>query len=311
MSAVLVTGANGFVGRTLCQCLEASGKQVRRAMRRPGTGADFVVGDIGPATDWQLALEGCTTVIHLAARVHVMQDTATDPLAAFREVNTFGTLNLARQAARQGVRRLVFVSSVKVNGESGAFTGRDQPAPEDPYGCSKAEAELGLQAISKETGIEIVVVRPPLVYGPGVGANFLRLVRAVERGLPLPFGAVENQRSLVYIGNLASAIAICADHPAAAGKTYLVSDGSDVSTKELVQLIARQLGRSPRLVGVPAPLLRLAGRVFGKQQEIERLLGSLTVDSGEIRRDLGWMPPFTLEQGLEQTIEWYRRTDDR
>ncbi len=316
---VLVTGASGFVGRELCACLEAGEHEVVRAARQPrGEGGDVIVGDIGLDTDWRFALtpspsplgrgESVDVVVHLAARVHVMHDEATDPLAEFRKVNVEGTLNLARQAAAAGVRRFVFLSSVKVNGE-----GRDVPyretdaaAPQDAYAVSKWEAEQGLMAIAQETGMEVVILRPPLVYGPGVGANFLRLLRMVERGVPLPLGAIDNRRSLLYLGNLVDAIALCLAHPAAANRTYLVADGEDVSTPELIRRLAALMGGPARLWPVPPGLLELAGKLVGKSAEVQRLLGSLAVDSGAIRRELGWQPPFTLEEGLAETVRWYR-----
>lgn len=306
MASILVTGANGFVGRAVCDRLETTGRSVKRAVRRASRPNEIEVGDIGSRTDWQSALAECDAIVHLAARVHVMHDQAADPLDEFREVNTRGTLNLARQAAQSGIKRFVFLSSVKVNGESGLFGADDEPAPQDAYGVSKAEAEEGLREIARETGMEVVILRPPLIYGPGVGANFFRLMRAVDKGMLLPFGLVKNRRSLVYLGNLVGAIVCCLDHPAAAGKTYLVSDADDVSTPELVALIANALGRSPRLFPVPPGLMRFAGRLLGKGQEVDRLLGSLAVDSSAMHRDLQWTPAFTIQQGLSATAAWYR-----
>ncbi|MDB5796429.1 MAG: hypothetical protein JWP36_331 [Paucimonas sp.] len=306
MSAVLVTGANGFVGSALCASLERQGIEVRRAVRDAKSATESGVGEIGPDTDWTGALAGCDTVVHAAARVHVMRDSADDPLAAFRAVNTAGTLNLAAQAAAAGVRRLVFISSVKVNGEAGHHAAQDEPAPADPYGVSKAEAEAGLHKIGAASGLETVVIRPPLVYGPGVGANFLRLMRAVDRGMVLPFGRVENRRSLIFVGNLASGIAQCLTHPAAAGRTWMISDGQDLSTPELVTMLAHHLGRPPRLMPVPVPVMRWAAAALGKSQEADRLLGNLTVDSDPIRNELGWQAPYSVDQGLAATVAWYR-----
>ena len=304
---VLVTGANGFVGRALCPVLTAAGQFVRPATRVAPTPGTVAVGDIGPDTDWRAALGGCSAVVHLAARVHMLRDETADPLAAYRAVNTEGTLNLARQAAAAGVRRLVFVSSIKVNGEGRAapYSEADPAAPEAPYALSKWEAEQGLWAIARETSMEVVVLRPPLLYGPGVGANFLHLLRAVERGWPLPFGHVHNRRGLLYLGNLVDAIRVCLTHPAAAGKTYLVADAEVVSTPELIRRLARARGRPARLLGVPPAWLYLAARVAGRSAEMDRLLGSLWVDAGAIGRDLGWQPPFHLDQGLAATCrEW-------
>ena len=340
---ILVTGANGFVGKSLCRSLLADGCSVLRALRcgdatLPEGIETAVVGDIGPDTDWRFALtpggngESVDAVVHLAARVHVMRDGAADPLAEFRKVNVEGTLNLARQAAVAGVRRFVFLSSVKVNGEGfphpgtepphpgppprggrewsggerGVYDEADAPAPQDAYAVSKWEAEQGLAAIAQETGMEVVVLRPPLVYGPGVGGNFLRLLRLVERGVPLPLGAVDNRRSLLYLGNLVDAIALCLAHSAAANRTYLVSDGEDISTSDLIRKLAAQMGRRARLLPVPAALLEWGGRLVGKGAEAQRLLGSLAVDSGRIRSELGWRPPFTLDEGLAETVRGYR-----
>jgi nucleoside-diphosphate-sugar epimerase len=313
---VLVTGANGFVGRGVVDALSKSSFGVRTAVRHSSrasslAGHEAVVGDISPDTQWEEALLGVSMVVHLAARVHVMHDTTTDPLTEFRKVNVLGTERLAREAARAGVRRFVYVSSIKVNGEStnahsGAFAEKNAPNPQDPYGVSKWEAEQALHRVAQETGLEVVIVRPPLVYGPGVGANFLRLLKLVHKGVPLPFGLINNQRSLVYVGNLANAIITCLEHPAATGQTYLVSDGEDVSTPELIRHVAHALGRPARLLAVPPALLRVAGQLTGKSSEVERLLDSLVIDSSKIRRELGWAPPFTMEQGLAETADWYK-----
>ncbi len=294
---VLVTGATGFVGRALVAGLEAEGVAVEVATRQR-------VGDIGVATDWTAALSGCSTVIHLAARVHVMRDEAIDPLQVFREVNVGGTLNLARQAAQAGVRRFVFLSSIKVNGEGRdePYRESDLPSPLDAYAISKWEAEQGLRQIEQETGMEVVVLRPPLVYGQGVKANFQRLLAAVDKGWPLPLGAVVNRRSLLYLGNLVDAIQLCLVHPAAAGRTYLLSDGEDVSTPELIRRLARVMERPARLLAVPPAWFELGGRVLGRGAEVRRLLGSLRIDGSAIREELGWVPPYTLDQGLAETV---------
>lgn len=315
---VLVTGASGFVGRALCGALLQPGHSTHslvRAVRTPrGLPGECVVGDMGGTADWRHALQDVQVVVHLAARVHVMHDKTKNPLAAFRLVNTAGTLNLARQVAAAGVRRFVFVSSIKVNGEerATAYTEVDTPAPEDAYALSKWEAEQGLRQIAAATGLEVVILRPPLVYGPGVGANFLALLRAVARGMPLPLGAINNQRSLIYVGNLADTIVRCLEHPAAAGKTFLVSDAETVSTTELIRRMAAALGRPARLLPVPPSLLHAAARLAKKFPKgrtapalTRRLLDSLAIDSRAIRRDLDWSPPFTLNEGLRQTAQWY------
>jgi len=280
----------------------------RRLPQRPVPGVDYVAtGDLGGATDWRAALAGCDVVVHLAARVHVMSDAASEPLAEFRKVNTVATLNLARQAAAAGVRRFVFVSSVKVNGagRDAPYCESDTPAPQDPYAISKWEAEQGLARIAAEAGLEVVILRPPLVYGPGVGANFLRLMQLVEKGWPLPFGRVDNRRSLLFLGNLVDAIRLCLAHPAAAGKTYLVSDGDAVATPELLRLLAAAMERRPRLLPLPASLIRLAGSLLGQSAEVSRLLDSLVLDSRRIREELHWRPPYTLAEGINQTVRAY------
>ena len=316
MSRILVTGANGFIGQSLCAEALRRGLQVRGATRSAcelPAGAEFaVVGAIDSETDWADALRGVDVVIHLAARVHVMKDTAADPLAEFLKVNLHGTANLARQAARAGVKRLVYVSSVKVNGErtteTRPFVESDKPAPQDPYGISKMQAEQALHRVARETGLEVVVVRPPLVYGPGVKGNFAQMLSVVARGIPLPLASVHNQRSLLCVGNLVDALIVCATHPAAAGQTYLVSDGEDVSTPDLLRRLGTAMGHPARLFSCPPSFLKFAGRLTGKSEQIERLLGSLQVDSDKIRRDLNWQPPFSLQQGLQATADWYRNT---
>jgi len=309
--ATLVTGANGFIGRILCDALAASGRRVRKAVRAPDPGSPdaVAIGDIGPATDWRAALEGVREVVHLAARTHVLRETAADPLAEYRRINVAGTEQLARTAAACGARRLVFLSSVKVNGEqTGArpYTEDDAPRPEDAYGVSKWEAEQALSRVAAATGLEVVVLRPPLVYGPGVKGNFLRLMNLVARGTVLPLGAIANRRSLVYAGNLAGAIVTALAAPQAAGRTYLVSDGEDVSTPELARAIARALGVRPRLASAPPALLRFAAALAGRRAEFARLAGSLQVDSSRLRRELAWRPALTLAQGLAVTARWYR-----
>ena len=312
---VLVTGATGFVGSFLCRALLAAGFAVRGTLLTGENPASLAAGvqpvviePLSSETPWDAALAGIDIVIHLAARVHVMDDPSADPLDTFRKVNVDGSLKLARDAAKAGVARLVFISSVKVNGEetAKAYTGDSAPDPSDPYGISKWEAECGLREIAGATGLELVVVRPTLVYGPGVKANFLNMLKAVQRGVPLPLAGIQNKRSLLYVGNLADALVVCAGHPSAAGKTYLLSDGVDVSTPELIKRSAAALGVSARLLPFPAGLMVLAGKLTGKGAAVQRLRGSLSVDSTAIRAELGWRPPFTMEAGLAQTAQWFK-----
>jgi len=313
---ILVTGATGFVGRFLCTRLLTEGWNVRGTVLASENPASLVNGvvsvvvePLGSDTPWSLALSGIDTIIHLAARVHIMDDPSADPLTEFRKVNTEGTKQLAREAAKAGVKRLVFISSIKVNGEESSipYTDVSPVQPSDPYGISKCEAELALRQIEAETGLEVVIVRPTLVYGPGVKANFLNMMKVVHRRIPLPLGSIKNKRSLVYIGNLVDALAACATHPAAAGQTFLVSDGEDVSTPELVRRTASALGVSARLFPVPSSIIHLAGKLIGKSAAVNRLSGSLTVDSTKIRRELGWTPPFTMEEGLKKTAGWFKK----
>ncbi len=263
------------------------------------------VGDIGPTTDWTHALQDVTCVVHCAARVHVMHEQASEPIKLFRRVNTEGTLNFARQAAASGVRRFVFVSSLKVNGETTApgqaFSAQGTPAPQDPYGISKWEAEMGLLALSAATGMEVVIVRPPLVYGPAVKANFASLMRVVRRGVPLPLGAVTaNRRSLVALDNLVDLLITCTIHPAAAGQTFLVSDGEDLSTTELLRRVGHAVGKPARLIPVPSALLTLGARLLGKGAVSQRLLGSLQADISHTKTTLDWAPPVSVDEGLRR-----------
>lgn len=314
MSRFLVTGAGGFVGRPLCKELFQRGYQVRAAMRTHGQlsagGETVIVGTIDAETKWDHALRGVDTVIHLAARVHVMKDKAADPLTEFLKVNLYGTANLAQQAARAGVKRLVFVSSVKVNGEQTTeaqpFAESDEPDPQDPYAVSKLQAEQVLKSIAQDTGLEVVIVRLPLVYGPGVKGNFLRLLAAIDKGIPLPLAGTHNLRSLVYAGNLVDALIACATHPAAAGQTYLVRDGEDISTAMLVEKIARALGRKNRAYYFPPGLMRAVATLLGRAEQVDRLFGSLRVNDQKIRSELAWVPLYSMEQGLFATAEWYR-----
>ena len=379
---VLVTGANGFIGRALCKKMLAEGWQVRGAVRSkvnrvalPAGVVAVSIGSIGSDTEWGEALAGIDTVVHLAARVHVLDDAASDPLAAYRQVNVEGTKCLAIAAVNVGVKRLVYISSVKVNGEStgdesrgqrsevrgrrsevgdqraegrgqkiedqddwmsscgtdgrqrsevslrpiGAyapvggrgsvskefFSEKDVPEPQDPYAVSKWEAEQILHDVGADTGLEVVILRPPLVYGPGVRGNFLRFQRLVSTGLPLPLASVRNQRSLIYVGNLVDAIITCLLHPKAAGESFLVSDGQDVSTPELIRLMAEAMNKKACLLSFPPSLLKIMGKLTGRSAEIERVVGSLCVDSSKIRVMLGWKPQFTVEEGIRKTSADY------
>ena len=366
---ILITGANGFIGRGLCDKLLSDGYQVRGAVRGatqmtalPSGVEGVQVGDIGPETDWSEALSGIEGIVHLAARVHVMDDLADDPLAEFRKVNTAGTLNLAWQAVVAGVKRVVFISSIKVNGEGtgddpqitrirkrgtrdggqttgwvplrermtsmtgmdeslrdwrwipfgkddllrkewldgreAVFSEGDVPCPQDPYAVSKWEAEQGMLAIAEETGLEVVIIRPPLVYGPGVKANFRLLMKWVQRGVPLPLGAVHNKRSFVALDNLVSFIIHCIDHPKAANEVFLISDGEDVSTTELLQKMARAFGKRSFLLPVPVGLMTFVAGLLGKRDVAERLFGSLQVDSFKARDLLGWEPVVSMDEAL-------------
>jgi UDP-glucose 4-epimerase len=265
---------------------------------------EAVIGDVGSSTDWRMMLSGCDAVVHLAARVHMMRDDVLDPLALYREINTEATLNLARQVAEVGVKRFVFLSSIKVNGEGGdaAYRENDAPAPADAYAISKWEAEQGLRQIARDTGLEIVILRPPLVYGPGVKANFLRLMQWVRKGWPLPLGAIRNRRSLLYLGNLVDAIRLCVEHPDAAGQTFLLDDGEAVSTPDLIRAVAHAIGQTARLLAVPVRVIEFVGVLFGKRAAVARLTGSLWVDSSLIRSRLNWTPPYSMEAGLAATV---------
>jgi nucleoside-diphosphate-sugar epimerase len=307
---VLVTGANGFIGQSLCDHLAAVGHNVVRAVRcASGLQHEIIIGAIDGTSNWQAVLADCETVVHLAARVHVMRDAAANPLDAFRRVNVAGTLNLARQARDAGVRRFVYLSSIKVNGEhtelGHPFTANDGPVPEDAYAISKWEAEQGLRALAAETGMEVVIIRPPLVYGPDVKANFLSMMRWLHKGIPLPFGAIQNKRSLVGLDNLIDLIVTCLTHPAAANQTFLVSDGEDLSTTELLRRTAAALGRPARLVSVPSGLLEAGAGLTGKRAVAKRLLGFLQVDMTKTCELLGWSPPVTVEEGLRRTAEFF------
>jgi len=304
---IVLTGSTGFIGKNLTRYLNQQNFSVTAAIRWPidifpSSVQQIPVGDLLPDTNWQPALNDVDTVVHLAARAHILRETAPDPLAAFREVNVQGTKHLAEQAASSGVKRFVFISSIGVlgvhtNGRK-PFTEENSPSPPEPYGISKWEAEQALRKIEAESGMEVVILRPPLIYGPGVKANFLSLVKLVDKGIPLPLGCIKNTRSLLGLSNMVSAITTCITHEKAAGKTYLLSDGEDVSTPELVRRIATALGKKPRLLPVPTILLRLAGKLTGKSAQIDRLLGSLVIDSSKIRNELGWQPVSSMQEEL-------------
>jgi nucleoside-diphosphate-sugar epimerase len=311
---ILVTGATGFVGNALVNRLaaESAGNGVVAAVRQnnspwPEGVREVQVGNLLTNTDWSDSLRSVNAVVHCAARVHVMQDDASDPLQIYREVNVNGTLNLARQAARAGVQRFVFVSSIKVNGESTLpgrpFSADDAPEPLDPYGVSKLEAEQGLWKIEAQTGMEMVIVRPPLIYGPGVKANFASMMRWVSRGIPLPLGGIHNARSMVALDNLVDLLVTCLKHPAAAGQTFLVSDGDDVSTTDLLRRTARAMGKRALLLPVPASLLEMVGALLGRRAMVQRLCGSLQVNIDKTRSILGWAPPLSLDEGLKKAVK--------
>ena len=313
MHVFLVTGASGFIGHHLVLALRQRGFSVKQTARRrprdpePSDGI-HMVGDIGPATDWDSALDRVDVVVHLAARVHLRKDGASDPENEYRITNVLGTERLARRAAASGVRRLVYLSSIGVNGRqsgAGVFTEQDPPSPYDAYTLSKWEAEKALRAVASETGLETVILRPPLVYGPGNPGNFLRLLELAASGRPLPLRALDNRRSLLFVGNLVDAIICCASHPGAAGQTYLVRDGDDVSTSELIRRLAELMGRPARLFSFPPSLLRGMAKMIGKSADIDRLMNSLVLDDSKIRTTLGWRPPFSLADGLRETVAWF------
>ncbi len=318
---VLTTGGSGFVGKVLLQRLAEGARWAPRALvrqlpARQLAGVDYRSFSELTAVDVASGhFEQVDTVIHLASRVHVMHETAADPLAEFRRVNVEGTLSLARAAAQAGVRRFIFVSSVKVNGETTdgrlPFTADETPAPSDPYGISKREAEEGLRQLAAQTGLEVVIVRPVLVYGPGVKANFRSMMNWLSKGVPLPFGAIHNKRSLVALDNLVDLLVTCIDHPAAANQTFLASDGHDLSTTELLQRLGKALGKPARLLPVPAAWLKGAATLAGKGGLAQRLCGSLQVDSGKTRTLLGWQPPLDVDQALRATALNFLKEQDK
>lgn len=305
----MLTGANGFVGSALkAELASHSGIHLVTAVRRGKASPDCVaVGNIDGCTDFSEALAGIDVVIHAAARAHIMRDEVDDPLAEYRKVNVEGTLNLARQAVAAGVRRFVFLSSIKVNGEATApgnsFQADDMPSPEDAYGVSKLEAEQGLMLLAAESGMEMVIIRPPLVYGPGVKGNFASMIKLVDKGVPLPLGAIDNKRSLVGIGNLIDLIIRCINYPAAANQVFLAGDGEDLSTTKLLRGVGRAMGKPARLIPVPAGLLQFGATLLGRKAMAQRLLGSLQVDISKTCELLEWKPPHTVEEGLRRCFE--------
>lgn len=315
LSSILVTGANGFVGHAVCECVLNLGMKVRGSYRstssqsRVPEGVEKIhISSVDGTTDWSSALLGVNVIVHTAARVHVMRDTSADPLAEFRRVNVAGTLSLARQAADAGVRRFIYISSIGVNGAETfdmPFTAEDKADPNSPYAVSKHEAEVGLRQLTQKTGVEVVIIRPPLVFGPGAPGNFNKLLLIVHRGIPLPLGAIHNKRSLVALDNLVDLIVICLHHPAAANQTFLVSDGEDLSTTVLLQRTGAALGRPARLIPVPARVLRTAARLLGKAGIAQQLCGSLQVDISKTRDLLGWTPPVSVDDALMQTARHF------
>ena len=308
---ILLTGCTGFVGAALLQHLfRIPEYNVTAASRRQLLQEDikfFKIKSITNDTQWSKGLKGQDCVIHAAARAHIMKDEVVNPLAEYRRVNVAGTINLARQAAAAGVRRFIFISTIKVNGEQTPlgqpFTADDTPAPEDAYGISKWEAEQGLKELASETGMDVVIIRPPLVYGQGVKGNFANMIKLVSTGFPLPLGALHNQRSLVALDNLVDLIVTCIDHPAAANQVFLAGDGKDLSTTNLLRGVALAMAKPSRLIPVPASLLILALTLLGKRAVAQRLLGSLQVDISKARDLLGWEPPIAVEEGLRRCFQ--------
>lgn len=313
-STVLVTGANGFVGSALCSRMQQRGIAYLPVMRTGMATAcrKACVKEIHPLTDWSAELKEVNAILHLAARVHLLHDSSPDPLRDYRLVNVDATLNLARQAAAAGVRRFVFLSSIKVNGESTdirPFSEADVPAPIDPYGISKYEAEQGLLALAQQTGLEVVIIRPPLVYGPGAKANFLQLMRWVHRGIPLPLASVDNRRSMIFVSNLVDFILCCLTHEAAGGHTFLVSDNHDVSVADLIRHLSIAMGKRSPLFPFPSRMLEHVARLTGRKDVVTRLLSSLQVDIQCAQSVLNWKPSYTFEAGIEKTVRHFLQAE--
>lgn len=318
MKNILITGANGFIGRALVSVL-AYKKDHRLLLALRKKNAEFLnapqlqvifVGDIGPDTVWSPHLKGVNTVIHTAARVHQMQESHLDPLTEYLRTNVEGTLALAKQAAEMGVRRFIFLSTIKVNGESTSlnnpFTAQDIPAPKNPYSISKYQAEIGLQQISKKTGLEVVIIRPPLMYGPRVGGNFLSLLHLVHRGIPLPLKTIQNKRSFLSVNNLVHFIAHCLDYPLPLSDVFLLSDQNDLSTSELIEKIAMAMKKKSTLFPFPQQILKIASQVVFKKTIYDRLCHSLQIDSEKATKILGWKPPYSIDHEMKETVEWYK-----
>ncbi len=315
---ILVTGANGFVGQVLCQALNKNGYFVRAAVRsnekiaQLPEGVEYcIVGEVSLDTKWSIALEGIDVVIHLTSRVHLMQDNSSDPLLEYRKINTAGTERLARIAVQSGVSRFIFLSSVKVNGEytgddkAASFSEANTPNPQDDYAVSKWEAEQALTKIGKESGLETVILRPPLIYGPGVKANFFSLLKIIDLGIPLPFAAIKSKRSFIYLGNLIDIILKCIISSKVSGQTFLVSDGEDVAIPQLMRKIAKSMGRDLMLISIPVGVLKFFGEISGKKSEIDRLVRSLVVDNKKIVKALDWKAPYSLDGGIGITVKSY------
>lgn len=313
----LITGGTGFIGRALVERIAGYGRQVRVAV---GENTEFTaqlnvapiyIGNLALTVDYSEALQDVTTVIHLAARTHILKDFATDPMHEYYRINVFATLNLARQAAKNGVKRFIFLSTIKVNGEFTSidkpFTTEDVPRPQDPYGISKYQAELGLQEIAAQTGMEVVIIRPPLVYGPGVKANFLNLIRCLSRSVPLPIGSIKNLRSFVALDNLVDLIVKCIDHPNAANQIFLISDGEDLSTVDLFRRLGRAIGFPALVLPIPISWLYFCGALFGKRGTIDRLCLSLRIDISMTCKLLHWAPLFGVDEGLRRVAKGVRK----
>jgi len=312
---VLVTGATGFVGRALVPALIKAGHEVAAVVRQipaPPLAGDITVhkiADIGSEVDWTEILRGVEAIVHLAGRAHVMTERAADPQAEFNRINAAGTERLAQAAADEGVKRFVYMSTVKVMGEqtpAAPFSETDTPAPEDAYGASKLAGEQALLRVAGETRLEPVILRPPLVYGPFAKGNVLSLLKLCRLAPPLPLGGIKNQRSMIFVGNLADAVITCLENPSAAGEIYFVRDGEDLSSSDLIRRVGEALNRPVRLFSFPPVLLRLAGRITGKSLAVDRLLASLQINDDKIRTQLAWTPPFNVVQGLDKMAEWFK-----